>query len=159
VLFVGIYEFLYFEHQYFVHQDVHQPWYRGYAYKELTTDLKNYYPEFKKIVITKANASPYIYILFYDKYDPKKYQQEGSPRDLDFSGFDKYYFVPYDCPLSAGKLGEDDFTGDVNTLYVNRGDCVDPKHNTRVLKTVYWEDGNPAFKLVQYISTDSGKIK
>ncbi len=74
LLLLGIYEFLYFSHQYFMHFDLHQPWYRGYAYKGLVSGLEKYYPDFKKIVVTKTQGSPYIYILFYSKYDPAKYQ-------------------------------------------------------------------------------------
>lgn len=165
-LFIGIallviiaYEFSYFMHQYFLHFDLHQPWYRGYAYKELVRDLNEYYPKYKKIVITKSNSSPYIYILFFSKYDPGKYQAEGSPRDLDYTGFDKYFFVPLDCSLNGGKNGEDEINGEIGVLYVDLGTCVTPLKNAKVLKTVEWGDGSSAFKLMEYVSTESAKTK
>jgi 4-amino-4-deoxy-L-arabinose transferase-like glycosyltransferase len=150
VLFIGIYEFLYFGQQYLVHFDVHEPWYRGYAYKDLVLDLNKYYPDYKRIVITKANASPYIYLLFYLKYDPKKYQAQGSPRDLDYTGFDKYYFVPQDCPLDGGAKGGILAKGRIEYLYVDKGDCKTPL-NAKVLDVVKWEDGAPAFKIMQFL--------
>jgi hypothetical protein len=102
------------------------------------------YPHYKQIVVTKSNASPYIYILFYSKFDPQRYQALGSPRDLDNTGFDKYLFVPYDCPLKAGGIGKK------NVLYIDKGSCVTPKGYATLLDTVYWKDNNPAFKLLEY---------
>lgn len=157
-LITVVYEFSYFSHQYFVHFDSHQPWYRGYAYEELVNDLNRYYPKYKKIVITKSNSSPYIYILFYSKYNPQKYQAEGSPRDLDYTGFDKYYFVPLDCPLNGGKTGEDYVKGSPGILYVDTGTCITPTHNVKLLDIVKWKDGSPAFKLMEYVATGSANL-
>lgn len=159
LVIVGIYELLYYGHQYFIHQNVHQPWYRGYAYKGLVASLNKYAPSYKKIILTKGNASPYIYLLFYSKYDPKKYQLMGSPRDYDYATFGKYYFNPSDCPLSAGKTGEDDFVGELGVLYINKGICVTPLHNVKLLDTIYWQDNSAAFKLLEYVATDSAIIK
>jgi len=140
----------YFMHQLFVHQPVHRPWNRGFAYKEMVVSLNKYSPEYKKIVITKSLSSPYIYLLFYSIYDPKKYQQMGSPRDYEYKGFDKYIFSPNDCPLSAGEKGLDPIRGEVGVLYVNKGDCLLPKYDVKLLKTIKWKDGSSAFKLAEY---------
>lgn len=150
VVIVGIYELSYFGHQYFNHQNVHQPWYRGFAYQGLVSSLKEYYPKYNKIIVTKGNQSPYIYILFFSKYDPKLYQSQGSPRDLDYSGFDKYYFVPQDCPLDSGLDENGKPKAIPGYLYVNKGTCETPLVNTRVLKTIKWADGSVAFKLMEY---------
>lgn len=150
IIFIGSFEFFYFLHQYFRHQAVHKPWYRGYAYKELISELKNYYGNYKKIVITKGNSNAYIYVLFYNKYDPNKYQLTGSHRDEDNKGFDKYIFSPYDCPLSAGEKGLDPIRGEAGVLYVNKGDCLLPKYDVKLLKTIKWKDGSSAFKLAEY---------
>ncbi len=145
-----IYEFSYFLHQYFVHQNLHHPWYRGYAYKELVLKLNNYHSNYKKIVITKGNSSPYIYILFFSKYDPNKYQNEGSPRDLNYSGFDKYYFVPLDCPLTGDKTGQDRLNSEENVLYVEVGKCDMSVKDTKTLDTIMWADGSKAFRILEY---------
>lgn len=147
---ISIFEFSYFLHQYFVHYDKHQAWYRGYPYKGLVEDLQKFYPGYKKIIITKSVGSPYIYILFYSKYDPKKYQAEGSPLDLDYTGFDKYYFVPLDCPPNDGKTKIDEIVWEKDVLYVDKGDCSVDSKDVKVLDTVRWKDGNPAFKLMEY---------
>lgn len=147
---VGIFEFLYFEHQYTVNQKVTEPWYRGYAYKPLVSALREYYPDYKKIIVTKSQSSPYIYILFYMQYDPKKYQAQGSPRDLDYTGFDKYFFVPQDCPLDGGSNGKVYAKGRTEYLYIDKGTCATPI-NAKVLDVVKWEDGTPAFKIMQFL--------
>lgn len=156
-LFIIVYEFSYFLHQYFVHQNVHQPWYRGYTYKELVLKLNNYNPKYKKIVITKANSSPYIYILFFSKYDPKKYQKEGSPRDLNYSGFDKYFFDPSDCPLTDDKTGQAKVNPEVNVLYIEAGKCDMNVKNTKLLDTILWADGSKAFKILEYNGGENNK--
>lgn len=148
----------FYMHQLFVHEPVYRPWFRGYPYKELVASLNTYYPNYKKIIITKSQSTPYIYILFYNKYSPLKYQQLGSPRDLDYTGFDKYYFVPLDCPLSA-KSGTDEAEGEPGFLYINKGTCVTPLKNTKVLQTIKWKDNSPAFNIIEYVSTGSVELK
>lgn len=149
-LVVAVFEFLYFNHQYFSHYDKHQAWYRGNPYKEFVADLQKYYVNYKKIIVTKSLGSPYIYVLFYSQYDPEKYQLEGSPRDLDYTGFDKYYFVPLDCPLKGGRSENEEVFGERGILYVDKGDCVSVSRDVKVLDTIRWKDGNPAFKLLEY---------
>ncbi len=141
-----------FLHQLFVHQPVHAPRYRGYAFKPLISALDKHSPQFNKVTLTKAVSSPYIYLLFYQKYDPKKYQSLGSPRDLDYSGFDKYYFVPEDCPLSEenikrGKVQE-------GILYVNKGDCTPPPQSSKVLEKIDWRDSSKAFQILFYVPAE-----
>ncbi len=150
---VFILNFLYFTHQLFVHQPVHQPWYRGYAYKELVSELEKIEKKYKKIIFTKANSSPYIYLLFFKKYDPKVYQKKGSPRDFDYKGFDNYVFVPEDCPLGfhTDKFGKLIVRGEEDTLYINKGSCPIPPKSVRLIKVVNWKDNNPAFSIIEKI--------
>lgn len=148
----------FYMHQLFVHEPIKNPWFRGYPYKELITSLNTLYPNYKKIIITKAQSTPYIYILFYNKYNPLKYQQLGSPRDLDYTGFDKYYFVPLDCPLAA--KGDTEYAeGKAGYLYINKGSCKTPLYNAKVLKTIKWKDNAAAFQIIEYVSTESAKVK
>lgn len=153
LLFVG--NVLYFLHQLFVHQPVHQPWHRGFAYKELVREVSVQYPKYKKIVVTKSHSSPYIYFLFYNRYDPSKYQKEGSPRDLDYTGFDKYIFEPLECPITKDTIEEDVKKGKDKVLFINKGSCVVKKNNTKLIKTIYWKDNSPAFTLMEFIATES----
>lgn len=140
ILLIGL-NSIFFLHKLFIHQPIHDPKYRGYAYKELNNLISKYLPFYTQIVITKGNIVPYIYILFYQRYDPKKYQALGSPRDYDNTGFDKFFFVPENCPLQA--------SGKKKILYINRGDCPVPAQHAKILDTVKWEDGSNAFILLE----------
>lgn len=154
LLFLFIFfNFSYFIHQLFIHQPRHQPWYRGYAYKELVLELDKIDGNYKKIVFTKQHASPYIYVLFFKKINPQVYQEMGSPRDLDNTGFDNYIFVPKECPLSSNldREGNIVIQGEKDTLYINSGSCPDLEKDVVNIKTINWKDNNPAFKLVEYV--------
>ncbi|HEX8932480.1 MAG TPA: hypothetical protein VF810_04955, partial [Patescibacteria group bacterium] len=149
---VLIFEFSYFIHQYFKHQGIHQAWYRGYAYQELVYKLNHEYAHYPKVYMTKSQLSPYIYILFYSKFDPALYQAMGSPRDVvDNKGFGRYIFIARDCPLSGGEKGEDRVAGEEKVLYVNKGNCMRPKYNSKLIDVINWKDNTPAFQLVEYL--------
>jgi len=139
----------YFIHQLFVHQPTHFPFYRGFAYKELVSKLPMYYDKYDHVVVTKGNESPYIYILFFGKYDPRSYQQSGSHRDLDYQGFGKYVFVPYDCPSFNGTTEMNIENDKEHTLLIRRGNCV-LGDNDKIIDNVLWNDGSEAFQFVVY---------
>lgn len=148
---IAVFELSYFLHQYYIHQERHQPWYRGFAYKELIANLEELSPDYKKIIFTKALSSPYIYTLFYSRYDPQTYQDEGSLKDIDHKGFGKYQFTPDECPLRGGETLDDTVTGEEGLLYIIKGTCMIPTHSIKHVKTINWNDGNPAFILLEYV--------
>lgn len=150
---------LYYLHQYFLHQQVHQPWYRDFAYKELVSEINKLQNDYQQVMVTKGQGAPYLFFLFYSSYDPAIYQREGSPRDEDYKGFGKYIFHPQDCPLSGGKKGDEAVRGEVGILYVNKGTCVTPLYNARLLQTIRWGDNSPAFQILEYVSTESASLK
>lgn len=144
--------FFYYLHQYYIHQRFHRPWYRHYGYKELVSYVDSVKKNYRQIYITKAYGSPYIFFLFYSKYDPKTYWSYGSPRDKDWGGFDNYVFIPENCPLRVKK--EDPLkriNGEKGILYVNMGECEMPKTNAKLLKTIFREDNTPAFQILEYV--------
>lgn len=57
------------------------------GYKELTSYVFENENKYDKIIISGHYWQPYIYFLFYKKYDPVIFQSSGSK-----SGFDKYIF-------------------------------------------------------------------
>lgn len=153
LILLAIWELLYYGMQY-LRQDMHRPWYRGYAYKELVDNLNKDYDRYEKFVITKANSSPYIYILFYSKYDPKKYQKLGSPRDIVANGgFDKFLFSEHDCPSSS--FPKNKLQNLENILFIDNGSCkllddVAYRKTTKLIKVIDWKDGTDAFKLLEH---------
>ncbi|GIW64224.1 MAG: hypothetical protein KatS3mg092_0157 [Patescibacteria group bacterium] len=68
------------------------------GYKELVNYIKENYNKFNKFYITKKNGQPYIFLLFYLKYPPEKYQKIAQLTPPDQYGFgqvkefDKFYF-------------------------------------------------------------------
>jgi len=153
VLFLFCVSEWFFLHQLFIHQPVHFPFYRGYAYKELMQKVPKYYSKYSKIIITKGNENPYIFVLFYSAYDPKQYQLSGSHRDIDYQGFDKYIFVPYDCPSFNEASPQPKIVYDKSMLFIQRGGCaLGP--NDKLVDKIYWREGSEAFQLVEYQETN-----
>ncbi len=57
------------------------------GYKELTEYVKKNYDRYDKFYITDRHGQPYIFFLYYWKYDPKSYQKQAK-----ISGPDRYGF-------------------------------------------------------------------
>lgn len=147
--FIFFYSVFYFFHELFVHQPVHQPWVRNYPYAQLIRDVDTLSPNYKKIIFPTTETNTYMYLLFYNVYDPKKYQDSGSRGNEDNGHFDKYYFSHNDCTLYTSSRLEAT-KGDLETLYVNRGSCQVPP-NALVLKTELWGDKSIAFRVLKII--------
>lgn len=129
----------YFFHQYFVHSKVHRTWYRNNGSKEMIQTIKKSYDSYDKVIVTKSMGGIYPLILFYMQFDPREYQNAGSPKDKEYTGFGKFYFVPQECP----SINRDDrFPRVKKTIYVDRGTCT----SNGVM--IYREDGSVAFRIV-----------
>lgn len=128
----------YFAHQYFIHTKLHRPWYRDNGVAEMVKTVKKSYEDYDKIIIAKTGGI-YPLILFYMQFDPREYQNAGSPKDKEYTGFGKFYFVPQECP----SINRDDrFPRVKKTIYVDRGTC------TSSGTIIYREDGSVAFRIV-----------
>lgn len=129
----------YFLHQYLINAKVHKTWYRNNGFSEMIQTVKKFYDSYDKVIVTKSMGGIYPLILFYMKYDPVAYQMAGSPKDKEYTGFGKFYFVPQECP----SINRDDrFPRVKKTIYVDRGTC------TSSGAMIYREDGTKAFRIV-----------
>lgn len=144
-----VYEAGYFFHQYIIHNEKHQPWYRDFAMKGLVNAVNRYSSDFSSVIVTKTKAS-YIHFLFYDKTDPLFYQSSGSNMDKPDTGWGKLKFVLRECPLVMN-IKKDIVNGDPYVLFVDAGTCEIPPRNAQILETVRWQDNSPAFRLLRYI--------
>lgn len=133
-------------HQYSVHQQVHQPWHRQYGYKDLIKYL-NEVPNKEIVTITNRENEPYMMILFYNKIDPKIYQELPQKR-LGHNSIDSgqktwqmfnYVFSEEACPHNLEDTNE-------NNYYVAMFTCEVPEGFVRV-KTINYLDGNPEFHI------------
>lgn len=129
----------YFLHQYLINAKVHRTWYRNNGFSEMIQTVKKSYDSYDKVIVTKSMGGMYPLILFYMQFDPREYQNEGSPKDKEYTGFGKFYFVPQECP-SVNR--DDRFPRVKKAIYVDRGTC------TSSGKMIYREDGTKAFRIV-----------
>ncbi len=77
-----IFNFVYYINQYFVQQNYFHAKYWQYGYRDLVSYLMSVRENYNKIIV--SNRMPmdqsYIFFLFYSKYNPEKYLQEGGTR-------------------------------------------------------------------------------
>jgi 4-amino-4-deoxy-L-arabinose transferase-like glycosyltransferase len=142
VLVAAVFAFslAFFLHQLIVHQPVHKPYYRDYAYQGLVAAAGKYSADYDRVIVTTAQSNSYIFFLFFNRFDPQVYQRSGSKGNVDGQGFDKYVFTSVECPRPT----------DPRTLYIQKGTCDTLPYREKLLETVSWGDGSPAFKIVKY---------
>ncbi|OGK20202.1 hypothetical protein A3D80_01090 [Candidatus Roizmanbacteria bacterium RIFCSPHIGHO2_02_FULL_40_13b] len=74
------------------------------GYKELTRYVSDTYDTFDRFNITTRNGEPYIFMLFYSKYPPEKYQKQAKLSPPDEYGFGQVWeFDKYDFRLNMDK--------------------------------------------------------
>lgn len=94
----------------------------GFGYKKLADLISK--PEFssRKIIMSRPHYSPYIYLLFYTKYDPKLYQKTAVRYPMSMDGFtdvkgfgQRYEFINinWEKDMSRKNLLIVDWTSDV----------------------------------------------
>jgi len=105
-------------------------------------------PGYDRAEITDSRGTAYIYFLFYNQYDPAKWQQQSRQAltEPDKFGFttinhlENLYFVGEKCPAKIPETG---------VLYV----CTQEDHPragfTQFKDTIDFEDGQPAFVLFE----------
>ena len=137
---------LYFLHQYFYNAKTHKPWYRNNGFAEMMSYVKKDYNNYDLIAMSKYQGGIYPLVLFYMQYDPSRYQAEGSPKNKDYGGFGKFFFVPQDCPSLQSRNRVPDPS---RTLYIDKGDCpLDKSLPAKRSKYIHREDGTKAFRIV-----------
>jgi 4-amino-4-deoxy-L-arabinose transferase-like glycosyltransferase len=99
VVFLALFSnLLFYLHIYYVHwpKIYSDQW--QYGYKQAVLASLEMYDQTDYFVISKDLGRPYIYFLFYTKYDPAKYRQTAQiEKDkfffIDVNAFDKFRFV------------------------------------------------------------------
>ncbi len=76
-LLIALFNVVYFAHNYFVHypKEFSGEW--QYGYKEAIGYVDSVESQYERIVFTEDLGRPYIYALFYKKYDPHKFRQDA----------------------------------------------------------------------------------
>ena len=136
--------FIYFYHNYFRHypKEFSSEW--QYGYKEAIEFTSANESRFDNIIFTEELGRPYIYVLFYKQYDPKRFRQEAKieREALGFvhvRSFGKYKFV-------KSVLDNTDRTE--NNLYIDAPGSVPSE--ARVLKTFNLLNGGSSLAAYSY---------
>jgi 4-amino-4-deoxy-L-arabinose transferase-like glycosyltransferase len=144
VMFLG--NVYYFNFQYFVNAPMHDNWYREDGFSKMMRIVNENYNKYDAVVISKFQGGIYPLVLFYSKYNSAAYQKEGSPKNPDYGGFGKFFFVPQACPsvdkdnrfpkgkiiyIDSGTCPNNSALGNNSTFFINRMD------GTRIYRIVY----------------------
>ncbi|MBI3984709.1 MAG: glycosyltransferase family 39 protein [Candidatus Levybacteria bacterium] len=152
--------FLYFYHNYFWRLRIHEPWHRGYATKELVFNIENIGKENPKakFIMTTQNYNNFIFYLFFTKFDPKTFQNLGSPKEENNLKFANLTYINDDCPIRGSS--DINATVEPNIYYVGKPECPLPK-NAEIVNVIRRSDGLPAFHIVKLndpiLDTNSNK--
>jgi 4-amino-4-deoxy-L-arabinose transferase-like glycosyltransferase len=108
IVYVILYSF--FLDSYFVHMPIHNGFFWDYGYKQIVETVSPIQSNFREIRIQQSYSQPYIYFLFYQKYDPRVFQQNDKLIPGDIVGdvgkvehLNNIYFGPIDWSLNRGK--------------------------------------------------------
>lgn len=87
---ISLFNLVLYLHLYYVHypKEKGPDWQDGY--RDLISYVDNVKDNYESIAISEVLGKSYIYTLFYLKYDPKAYQQNGNSQ-----AFDKFEFFKY----------------------------------------------------------------
>jgi len=88
LLAVAVYNIITYFHLYYKHYPKEKAIDWSDGHKEMAKYVGSVYDNYERIVITKYWGHPYIYLLFYLKYDPKKYHSQSENKNA----FDKFEF-------------------------------------------------------------------
>jgi 4-amino-4-deoxy-L-arabinose transferase-like glycosyltransferase len=137
---------IYFMHQYFVHAQIDKNWYRNVGFKHMVAEVEKNYSSYDTVIVTKSEGGIAPLILFYSKYNPVTYQNEGSPKDKSFTGFGKFFFADAFCPFLDRDVR---FPKVKKTIYVENGDCRDDsKLSGHKIVNIFGRDEVKIFRIV-----------
>jgi 4-amino-4-deoxy-L-arabinose transferase-like glycosyltransferase len=151
-IFAAIYLFVFglFWDRYFIHAAWANSQYWQYGYKEAVQFIKERVNQYEKIVFTAEYGQPYIYYLLYSQYEPSKYQKqarliEHPEGDVGYvERIDQIEFKNLYWPRDRSEKG---------VLYIGAAYEI-PDHDldpnqARVLKDIYFLNGDLAFRIVE----------
>jgi 4-amino-4-deoxy-L-arabinose transferase-like glycosyltransferase len=142
---------------YFIHAPVHQPYEWQGGYKELVKRVNELMPGYERADITDSRGTAYIYFLFYNVYDPLKWQQQSSqavtlPDKFGFTTIkriDNLNFIGETCPAKIPEAG---------VLYV----CTQENHPKsgfiQFEDTIDFDDGQQAFVLFEAAKAEAATL-
>src|SRR3989338_372526 len=139
--FLLMINFTFYLHQYYVHMPIEYSKAWLYGRREAVFFTESIKDKYDRVIVSTKVDQPHEFWLYYLKYDPKKYLQEGGTVSGGFletrNKFDKYQFRPIDYEIQKKEA---------KTLFVGVGEELAGKPN--VLKIIYYLNGEPAIYIV-----------
>lgn len=135
--------FLFYVHQYYIHTPLiySEEWL--YGRKEAALFTESIKDKYDRIIVSTKLEQPHEFWLYYLKYDPKKYQQDGGTVSGGFledrNKFDKYQFRPIDFKVQSQE--------NAKTLFV--GTPKEFPESANIIKKIYYLNGEPALYIVE----------
>ena len=135
-----IFNFSYFLNQYFVQQNYYYSESWQYGWKQAVEYVRPIKDKYNKIVVTNDRPldQSYMFFLYYLKYDPNKYQNEGGTRTGGFK--EEHRFGKYEFRVIDWNKEES------GNLYVGRPE--DFPQETRALKVIDYLNEKAAIKII-----------
>jgi 4-amino-4-deoxy-L-arabinose transferase-like glycosyltransferase len=143
LVFALVYNFSYYQNAYYLHAKYHNSDEWQFGMKNLVKRVTELLPNYERAEITDSIGTPYILFLFYNKYNPSRWQQQANNHiepDKNFSfihirKMDNIDFKDEKCPASK-EIKE-------NTLYV----CVADTQpgDLKILDTFFWQNGKASY--------------
>ena len=155
LLFAPVYvlAFVYFLDSYFIHVPKHNSKYWEYGYKQIVETVTPIQKNYKTVKVQQSFAQPYIYFLFYQKYDPAKYQKQANLVESEYKGdvgyvtkLDNIEFAPIDWSVNRGEHGTL-FVAD--TIRIPPEDSKDENLFKDIAEIKYLDGLNTAFRVIE----------
>jgi len=144
---------IYFLDAYFIHVSKHQSNLWEYGYKQIVETVFPIQANYKTVKVQQSFAQPYIYFLFYEKYDPAKYQTQAELADSGNKGdvgnvlqLDNIKFVPIDWSINRGEKGTL-FVADPIRIPIE--DARDEKQFNLIKEIKYLNGRDVAFRIIE----------
>jgi len=149
-IFLG--SFIYYFDAYYIHLSKHTSNLWSYGYKQIVETVTPIQGNYEKVKIQQSFAQPYIYFLFYQKYDPKSYQLQAKLTESQYKGdvgyierLDNIYFWPTNWPADKKESGTLVIADPIRIPEEDFGE----ETNLTLLKEIKYLDGNTAFKVIE----------
>lgn len=148
-----LFNFVYWLDQYWVHAPTQNSYYWQYGYKQIVSDVTGMQSKYPEIVIQQDYTQPYIFFLFFQKYDPTLYQKIWADSFIPSKSgdvglvtkLDNITFRPIDWRADRGMKGKL-FMADITRMPIE--DSSDPKE-FNLIDTIKLLNEKTAFRLVE----------
>lgn len=140
IFFIYLANFYYYLHMYYVHTPIEYAGWWQYGYKQVIEEINKIENNYSKVIVTYRYDQPYVYFLFYNKTDPKWYQDNWGTGEIMRAErkFGKYEFRNLDWKEDE-KL--------TNVILVGTGEEI-PENVSGLIKNIYYPDGKVAFRII-----------